>query len=121
MDRRIGDLFCRTSRLVTTGTKRTIRSVGAIVRELQFQAEVLRAKQGNDGLQFVPVLAGDSYGIALDAGLRLLLRIFYKAHDLLSFFHGNALLKADLLAHTLPHSGLNFAVCQVLERDATLG
>src|SRR6516165_4081034 len=46
--------------------------ISPVVGELQIDAQVLAAQQRNDGLQIVPVLAGYSHSIALDAGLYLL-------------------------------------------------
>src|ERR1700722_16768671 len=69
------------------------RSVGAIVGELQFQAHVFAAQQGDNCLQLVAALTGDFDGVALDAGMRLLFGILYQAHDLFSLLHRNTLLK----------------------------
>src|ERR1035437_5559150 len=68
-------------------------SIRAVVGELQFQPHLPAAQQRDDGLQLVPVLAGYSDCIALDA---------------------------DLLADALAQGGLQLAVGQVLERDAPL-
>src|ERR1035438_4236430 len=70
-------------------------SVGAVVGKLQFQTHILAAQQGDDGLQLVAVLARYSHRIALDAGLRLPLRVLDQANDLLGLFDGDALLQFD--------------------------
>src|SRR3954465_9738603 len=52
-----------------TWSKMLIRPV---IRELQIDAEILRAQQGDDGLQLVAIFARYSDSIALNAGLCLL-------------------------------------------------
>ena len=78
------------------------------------------AQQGNDGLQRVAVLAGNSHSIALNACLHLLLRVLDQANNLLGLFSGDALLQGYLLAHAFARGRLHLAVSQVLERDAAL-
>src|ERR1035437_6252837 len=95
-------------------------SIRAVVGELQFQPHLPAAQQRDDGLQLVPVLAGYSDCIALDADLRLLFCFLDQADNFFGLFDGNALLKADLLADALAQGGLQLAVGQVLERDAPL-
>ena len=58
-------LTCKCARIA-------VRSIGAVVGELQIHAQIFAAQQGDDRLQLVAVLARYSDSIALDAGLRLL-------------------------------------------------
>src|SRR5579864_4757641 len=69
--------------------------VGAVIRKLQIDPEVVPLQQGNRLLQRVAVFAADAHQVTLNRGLRLLLRVLYQFHDLASFLDGNALLHGD--------------------------
>src|ERR1035441_5177360 len=77
-------------------------SIRAVVGKLQLHTQILATQQRDNRLQLVPILAGYSDCIALDAGLRLLFRVLHQANNLLGLFRWNALLQLDLLPHALP-------------------
>ena len=98
----------------------TTASVGAEVGELQVDADVLAAEQGHDLLQGVAVLADDADRVALDAGLRLLLRVLDRRDDHLGLLGRDALHQLDLLPHAGVGGRLDLLVLEVLQRDAAL-
>src|SRR4051812_45606003 len=61
-----------SSQRVRALTGRTLATRLPVVGELQRDAEVLGLEQGDDGLQVVPLLAGDAQLVALDLRLHTL-------------------------------------------------
>src|SRR5579863_2847695 len=116
------DAEIRDTPLFNRNTQKTAIAdlVRTVIRELQLQAQVLAAQQGNNGLQLVAVFAAYPHSIALNAYLRLLFRVLYQPDDLFGLFRGDALLQADLLPHALAGRRLKLSIGEILERHAAL-
>src|SRR5262245_47406401 len=88
--------------------------LGAVVRELQRDAQVLLSQHGDHLLQVVLVLAGHADLVFLDGGLDLQLGVLDHPHDLPCFLDRNPLLQANLLPQHAAAAGLDRAVRQRL-------
>src|ERR1035441_1855827 len=74
-------------------------SNGAVVGELDVDAEVGVAQQLDYALQGVAVATADAHQVALDGRLHFQFAVLDLAHDLARLLDGNALLQRDLLFH----------------------
>src|SRR6202158_1334394 len=114
---RIDDCFHRDSRGLRSEVHGlTSVLVRSVVRKLQINPEIVPLQQRNRFLQRVAIFAADAYQVALNRGLRLLLRVLYQLHDLARFLDRNALLHGDAALGRSARGGLNRAVGPSLQR-----
>src|ERR1019366_3961569 len=90
-------------------------SVGAVIRELHVDAEIGLAEELDDGLQDVPVAAGDADEIALDGGLHFELGVLDGLDDFTGLLDGDALLQVDFLFDGGTGRGNDLAVGETLQ------
>ncbi len=87
---------------------------------MKLDADVFASQEGHDLLQGVAVFADDSNGVALNAGLGLLLRVLDGRDDDLGLLGRDALHQLDLLPHAGVGGWLQLLELKVFERDAAL-
>src|ERR1700693_5184927 len=95
-------------------------SIRPVIRKLQVNPKIVSPQQSDDFLQRVAVLAADPHQVALNRGLRFLLRILNQLHNLARLFDGNPLLHRDFALRGSARRRFHSTVSQPLQRDPAL-
>src|SRR5882672_1069533 len=95
-------------------------SARAIVRELEIKSEVLALERADNRLQIVAILPAHAHLVFLDRRLDPDPRPLDEFHDLLGLFGRDSLLDRDDLAHRSLGGGLDLAVLERLQGNASL-
>src|SRR5208283_4585452 len=74
------------------GVQSVALSVGAVIRKLHVNAEIVLPQHRNDVLQCIAIFAADANDITLNGGLNLFLGVLDELDDVARFLDGDALL-----------------------------